>query len=136
MGSRANFARIPLGRYPSHPSQPSIARPIQQQRGRHLDFESIKEPVYMDRDGLQVQPLHRRAFYDEGDRSGYVRRTIGYDNTNALALSYPPCKGRGPIWVHATPWLHLRRWSCLVVIGEPNALVTCLWGPTFPTMTM
>ena len=68
---RPSSARIPSSGYPSYPLRPLIARPVQQCRGHHLDFESIKEPVYVDRDDFQVQPLLRKVFYEEGDRPGY-----------------------------------------------------------------
>lgn len=95
-GGRPNSARIPLGRYPSHPSRAPIARPIQQQRGRHLDFESARQPMYVDRNGFQLQPLQRNAFYDEGVQSGYARQAIGYENTDALGLSTPSLPGPRP----------------------------------------
>ena len=50
----------------------------------------------MDHDGSQVQPLQRRASYNEGDRSGYEGPTIGYNNTQSLGLSTPPLQGLGP----------------------------------------
>ena len=70
--SMPSSARIPSSGYLSHPSRPPIARPIQQRRGHHFDFESIREPVYVDCDDSQVQPLHRMAFYKESDRYGYA----------------------------------------------------------------
>ena len=68
---RPSSARIPSSGYPSHPSRPPIARPVQQRRGHHLDFESISEPVYVDRDGFQVQPLAAEGFL-RGGRSFWI----------------------------------------------------------------
>ena len=92
---RPSSARIPSSGYPSHPSRPPIARPVQERRGHHLDFESIREPVYVDRDGFQVQPLPRRAFYEDGDRFAYDRPTIPCNNTQSLGFS-TPLQGLGP----------------------------------------
>ena len=93
---RPSSARFPSSAYPSHPSRPPFARPVQQRRGNTLDFESIVQPVYVDRDGFQVQPLPRRGFYGEGDHSGYDRPTIPYNNTQSLGFSTPPLQGLGP----------------------------------------
>ena len=60
-----------------------------------MDFESIVQHVYVDRDGFQVQPLPRRAFYGEGNRSAYDRPTISYNNTQSLGFSTPPLQGLG-----------------------------------------
>ena len=52
--------------------------------------------MYVDRDGYDVQPLQQRAFYDGGDRSGYVRPPLGYNNTDPLGMPAPPSQGVGP----------------------------------------
>ena len=93
---RPSSTRIPSSGYPLDTSRPPIGRPVQQRRGHHMDFESIRELVYVDRNGFEVQPLPRRAFYEEGDRFGYDRLTIPYNNTQSLQFSIPPLRGLGP----------------------------------------
>ena len=73
-------ARIPTGGYPSHPTRPPSGRPGPPRRWHPMDFDNMREPVYMDRDGFQVQSLQRRDFYDEGDQCGYNRPNVGYNN--------------------------------------------------------
>ena len=93
---RPSPARMAVSAYPPHPSRPPIARPTQQRRGHHLDFESMGDPMYVDCDGYPVQPLQQRVFYDEGERSGYDRPAIGYNSTQSIGLSNPPLHGVGP----------------------------------------
>ena len=82
-------ARMPMGGYPSHPTRPPSGRPGPTRRRHPMDFDNMREPVFMDRDGYQVQPLQRRGFYDEGDHCGYNRLNVGYNNsqTNGGAIA-------------------------------------------------
>ena len=69
------------------------------------------------------------AFYDEGDRSGYDRPVIGYNNTDSLGLSNPSLQGLRPYMgppypMAAPPQMELpgsdRRAEC--VVDMPSGL--------------
>lgn len=96
-------ARIPSGGYPSHPTRPPAGRPGPLRRRHPMDFDNMRENVYMDRDGYQVQPLQRRGFYDEGEHCGYERPNPGYTNSQPSGGGIAPLQVVAPNLVGPYP---------------------------------
>lgn len=96
-------ARIPPGGYPSHPTRPPGGRPGPPRRRHPMDYDSMREPVYMDRDGYPLQPLQRRGFYDGGERSGYDRVPAGHNNPHAVGGVVAPLQVVAPNMVGSYP---------------------------------
>lgn len=97
------FARIPSGGYPSHPIRPPSGRPGLPRRRHPMDFDNMRELVYMDRDGIQWQSLQQRGFYDEGDHCGHDRPNTGYNNSQTSGLDIAPLQVVMPNMVGSYP---------------------------------
>jgi hypothetical protein len=85
--------------YRPQPPMAPVAEPVQQGRGQQHEFQSFREPVFfdhngvpvqLDRNGVPVQPVHQRVFYDEIERAAFDRPNVAYNNSQSVALSVPP----------------------------------------------
>jgi hypothetical protein len=82
--------------YSPQPLRAPVVGPVQQGRGQQHDFQIFWELVYFNCNGVPVQPVHRRVFYDEIERAAYDRATVAYNNSQSVALFVPPMLSLGP----------------------------------------
>ena len=84
-----SLARIPSGGYPSQPARPPIVMSGPPQIRHPMEFDGRRDAVFVDHNGNLFQPVQRRGFYDEGERLGYERVPVGYNNSQAVGVVAP-----------------------------------------------
>ena len=89
-------ACFPSGGYPSQPRRPPGGRPGPPRRLHPMDFDNMREHVYMDRNGYQMPPMQRRGFYNEGEHCGYERPIPGYNNSQNSGGAIAPLQVVAP----------------------------------------
>ena len=87
---------IPFRGHLAHPIRPPGMMQGPPRPQHQEDFAYMREIVYLDHNGHEVQPLSHMQLHDEGDQSGYDRANAGYHNSQTSGGAVGPLQGVAP----------------------------------------